>query len=280
VIFFSIILHLTNRYTWNVSAQEDVKVYSFFFMPGGGYHGKHSPNAFTRTYCGFMKDLFGYDITIVDKPVSKASKSNIVWALNSWQKPMRKPERNKKTVIACRSIIDALHDETTDITIVSSSFGTVLAAQVGIMLADYLINTGKERPDVNLVMGASMVSKESKLYCKLGELRNEGKINRIIYDELQDPGDSATGICGKSRMGAYARGLRMSFVIFGKYKGQPSILNNNPNTGHLHLKRAQSVEKAENFLKVTLVEYGLAGQEIKEKAVEMLKKQEFEDTIQ
>ena len=63
----------------------------------------------------------------------------------------------------------------------------------------------------------------------------------------------------------------MSFVVFGKYKGQPSILNNNPNTGHLHLQRAQSEEKAENFLVVTLIDYELAGQEIKVKAIEILR---------
>ena len=272
VILLSAILHLANPYTREVSAQDEVKAYSFFFIPGGGYYGKHSPNEFTRSYCGFMKDLFGDDFTIIDKPLSKASISNVIWALNKGQKPLRKPEKNKKTVIACRCIMGALHDETTDITIVSSSFGTVLTAQIGIMLADHFIKTGKKIPDINLVMGASMVAKESKLYCKLTELRNEEKISRIIYDELQDPGDSATGICGKSRVGAYARSLRMSFVIFGKYKGQPSILNNNPNTGHLHLKRAQSVEKAEDFLNVTLIKYELAGQEIKEKAGELLKK--------
>jgi hypothetical protein len=272
MILLSVILHLANPYTRDVSAQEDLKRHSFFFIPGGAYYGKYSPNAFTRTYCNVMNDLLGEDFTIIDEPVSKSSIHNVSWALSRGQKPMRKPEKNRKTGIAFMNILEGLHEETTDISIVSSSFGTALTAQVGIMLADFFSIAGKERPDINLVLGASMVSKASKLYCKLEELRNEGKITTIIYDELQDPGDNVTGMCGKSRVGAYARGLRMSFVIFGKYKGQPSILNNNPQTGHLHLQRAQSEEKAEKFLEVTLIEYALAGEEIREKAMEMLKK--------
>jgi hypothetical protein len=257
--------------TVDVSAQEDLKRHSFFFIPGGAYYGKYSPNAFTRAYCNAMNDLLGENFTIIDEPLSKSSVSNVSWALSRGQKPMRKPEKNRKTGIAFMNIIDGLHDDTSDISIVSSSFGTALTAQVGIMLADFFSNAGQERPCINLVMGASMVSKESKLYCKLEELRNERKITTIVYDELQDPGDNVTGMCGKSRVGAYIRGLRMSFVIFGKYKGQPSILNNNPQTGHIHLQRAQSEEKAEKFLEVTLIEYALAGEEIRKKAMEMLK---------
>ncbi len=273
VILLSIILDVANPYTRSVSAQEDFEIHSFFFIPGGAYHGKNSPNAFTRTYCDAMNDLLGEDFKIIDDAVSKSSVRNVAWALSRGQKPMRKPARNKKTVIAYMSILEALHGDTKDISIVSSSFGTALTAQVGIMLADYFVNSGKERPDINLVMGASMVSKESKLYHRLEELRNEGMLTTLIYDELQDPGDNVTGMCGRSRVGAYARGLRMSFVIFGKYKGQPSILNNNPRTGHLHLQRAQSEEKAEKFLEVTLIEYALAGEGIREKAMEMLKQQ-------
>jgi hypothetical protein len=218
-----------------------------------------------------MNDLLGEDFKIIDEVVSKSSISNVAWALSRGQKPMRKPEKNKKTVIAYKTILEALHDETSDINIVSSSFGTALTAQVGIMLADFFGSSGKEKPDINLVMGASMISKESRLYRRLEELSNQGMLTTLIYDELQDPGDNVTGMCGKSRVGAYARGLRMSFVIFGKYQGQPSILNNNPQTGHLHLQRAQSEEKAEKFLEVTLIEYALAGEEIREKAMEMLK---------
>jgi len=272
VILLSMILHLANPYTRDVSAQEDFSNHSFFFIPGGAYHGKNSPNAFTRTYCGFMNDLLGEDFKIIEEAVSKSSIKNVAWALSRGQKPMRNPERNKKTEIAFRIITDALHDETSDISIVSSSFGTALTAQVGIMLADFYVSSGRERPDINLVLGASMVSKESKLYRRLEELKKEGMVATLIYDELQDPGDNVTGMCGKSRVGAYARGLRMSFVIFGKYKGQPSILNNNPQTGHIHLQRAQSEEKAGKFLEVTLIEYALAGEGIKEKAMEMLKK--------
>lgn len=271
VILLAMMLHLVNPYARDASAQDDFKIHSFFFIPGGAYHGKNSPNAFTQTYCNTMSDLLGEGFTIIDEAVSRSSVSNVAWALSRGQKPMRKPEHDKKTVIAFRSIIEALHEETSDINIVSSSFGTALTAQVGIMLAEFFNNPGSERPDINLVLGASMVSKDSKLYHKLEELRNEGMLTTLIYDELQDLGDSVTGMCGKSRVGAFARGLRMSFVIFGKYKGQPSILNNNPQTGHLHLQRAQSEEKARMFLEVTLVDYALAGEEMKEKAMGMLR---------
>ncbi len=272
MILLSAILHLANPYTRDISAQEDVKTHRFFFIPGGAYFSKYSPNAFTLTYCSIMNEFLGEDFTIIDEPVSKSSINNVVWALSRGQKPMRKPEKNKKSGIAFVKIMEGLHDDTSDISIVSSSFSTALTAQVGIMLADFFSRTGKEGPGINLVMGASMVSKSSELYWRLEELQNEGRITSIVYDELQDPGDNVTGMCGKSRVGAFARGLRMSFVIFGKYKGQPSILNNNPQTGHLHLQRAQSAEKAERYLEVTLIEYALAGEEIREKAMEMLMK--------
>lgn len=272
VIFLSVLFHLANPSARDVSAQGDLKIHSFFFIPGGAYHGKNSPNAFTRTYCGIMNDLLGEDFKIIDEPVSKSSIRNVAWALSRGQKPMRKPEKDEKTMIAFMSIMGALHEETSDINIVSSSFGTALTAQVGIMLADFFITTGKQNPEINLVMGASMVSRESKLYHKLEELRNEGSLNTLIYDELQDPGDNVTGMCGNSRVAAFAKGLRMSFVIFGKYQGQPSILNNNPQTGHLHLQRAQSGEKAEKFLEVTLIDYALAGDELRGKAMEILRK--------
>ncbi|MCU0457646.1 MAG: hypothetical protein MUE37_00955 [Bacteroidales bacterium] len=271
VILLSMILHMANPYARDISAQDDLKTHCFFFIPGGAYHGKYSPNAFTRTYCSIMKDLMGEDFTIIDEAVSRSCVRNVAWALSRGQKPMRNPERNEKTEKVFMTILGALHDETSDINIVSSSFGTALTAQVGIMLADYFIKTGREIPDINLVMGSSMISKESKLYCKLEEFRKEGILTTLIYDELQDPGDNVTGMCGKSRVCAFARGLRMSFVIFGKYKGQPSILNNNPQTGHLHLQRAQSEEKAEKFLEVTLIDYALAGEVIRERAMEMLK---------
>ena len=272
VISLSIILHLTNIYSRDVLAQEEHNIHSFFFIPGGAYHGKNSPNEFTRTYCGMMNELLGDDFKIIDEAVSKSSIRNVAWALSRGQKPMRKPEKDEKTMIAFMSIMGALHEETSDINIVSSSFGTALTAQVGIMLADFFITTGKQNPEINLVMGASMVSRDSKLYHKLEELRIEGRLNTLIYDELQDPGDNVTGMCGKSRVAAFAKGLRMSFVIFGKYQGQPSILNNNPQTGHLHLQRAQSGEKAEKFLEVTLIDYALAGDELRGKAMEMLRK--------
>lgn len=270
VILLSLVLLLANPYTRDISAQEDLRTHRFFFIPGGAYYGKYSPNTFTRTYCDFMKEILGENFTIIDEVVSKSSISNVTWALSRGQKPMRRPEENKKTGIAFSKIMESLRDETSEISIVSSSFGTVLTAQVGIMLADYFFNTGKESPDINLVMGASMVSKKSELYCRLEELRDEGSLSTLIYDELQDPGDNVTGMCGRSRVGAFARGVRMSFVFFGKYKGQPSILNNNPQTGHLHLQRAQSEEKAKKFLEVTLIDYSLAGEEIREKAMEML----------
>lgn len=276
VILLSVMFYLANPYSRDVSAQDDIKIHSFFFIPGGAYHGKKSPNSFTRTYCNAMNELLGEDFTIIDDAISKSSISNVAWALSRGQKPMRRPEKNKKTVIAFTGIMEALHDKTSDINIVSSSFGTALTAQVGIMLADFFNNCGREKPEINLVMGASMISKESKLYNKLEELRIEGMLTNIVYDELQDPGDNVTGMCGKTRVGAYARGLRMSFVIFGRYKGQPSILNNNPQTGHLHLQRAQSEEKAKKFLEVTLIEYALAGEEIREKAMEMLNELESE----
>lgn len=59
----------------------------------------------------------------------------------------------------------------------------------------------------NLILGGSPVAKDSKLFKKLENLKAEGKIGEIVYEDAQLPGDKVSGMGGKSVFGAIFRGM-------------------------------------------------------------------------
>lgn len=242
----------------------------FYFFPGGGYYGRHSPNAFTHTFCSYMEALLENDFVVVTEPISRITAINVAWALWYGQKPLSRPQKNKKTRLAFERIMSEPHPKSGQINIIASSYGTTLAAQMAIAVADHYSNAGLEQPEINLIFGASMISKKSKLFRKLDELRAEGVIGLIVYDELQDHGDNVTGMCGSSRPQGIMNAWNIAFVMGGNYKGQPSILNNHPFEGHIHLQRAQSAEKGKDFVRIILVDYALAGPHIRNNTIKVL----------
>lgn len=246
----------------------------FYFFPGGGYYGRHSPNTFTYTFCCYMEALLENEFVVVTEPISRITAGNVVWALWYGQKPLSQPQKNKKARLAFERIMSEPHPKNGQIIIISSSYGTTLAAQTAIAVADYYRQAGLEPPKINLFFGASMISKKSKLFRKLEELRAEGVIGLIVYDELQDVGDNVTGMCGNSKLGAFLKAFEMAWVFVENYQGQPSILNNHPYHGHIHHQRAQSIDKGKEFVSVILIDYEMSGPKIRERATEVVSQRE------
>ena len=241
----------------------------FYFIPGAGYYGKYAPNVYTITMCSYLESLLGEDFCIIEEPVSQSTVTNVVWALIYGQHPMRHPEKNRKVKLAFDRILADSLDHAGQITIIASSFGTILASQLAISLAGGN-NPLLHHPELNLVMGSSLLCKDSELFHELKALQHDGFIQYFVYDELQDAGDNTAGMCGKSRMEAFFNAIRITFVLDKGYRGQPSILNNHPNKGHIHLQRAQSIKKGKDYVKVILVDYALAGPRIRERTREAL----------
>lgn len=176
-------------------------------------------------------------------------------------------------MLAFERILADTNQQADQINIVSSSFGTVLASQLAIKLARFYEDKPAQ-PEINLILGASMLEKDSKLFQELIKFQQEGSIVCIIHDELQDEGDNVNGMCGKSRLQAFANAFKIACVFGGNYLGQPSILNNHPNKGHIHLQRAQSVQKGKDFVEVSLIDYELGGPRIRERALEIMSQRE------
>ena len=172
--------------------------------------------------------------------------------------------------MSASKFIDSLKlEENAVMTLVSSSCGTVVSAQ----LALYMVRKRNSTPDsplrLNLVFGSSMLSKKSRLYMELEKLSANGVIGSIAYDGFQFPGDHVTGMCGKSRVYAIAEALRMAFPL-GKYSGHASIFNHDPVSGNLHRVGEASPERVRDYVRQTLVTLALAGPEYRIRAESVL----------
>ena len=206
-----------------------------------------------------MDELLGHRFSVIEGIYHPSPLMNVIWALNRAQEPLRFPERNPVIASSVRQIESCPMTSTSVLTIVSSSYGSVVAGQVGCYLAERHRNERIFSQPFNIALGASMISERSGLFKKLHHYQDLGIINKIIYHELQDQGDNSNGIGGVSKLEAYANGLGICFPFFSpKHKG-PSFLNSHPEKGHLHRVRAQSVQKARDFRKVLLDDFGLEG---------------------
>lgn len=228
----------------------------FFFFAGGDYQSGN-PNAFTSNFIRHLEEALGHRFSVIKGIYHPRPIRNVLWAIIRAQEPVRQPGSDR---ILSTSFNQIRHDEAvsqSQLVIVSSSYGSVVAAQVACMLAEEHSARPFLHKPFHLALGASMVSKESGLYRRLVHHQQQGIIDKLIYDELQDEGDNSTGIGGRTWMEACLNGLGICFPAFTrKYRG-PSFLNNHPQKGHLHRVRAQSVQKAHDFRKVIFDDYGL-----------------------
>ena len=246
--------------------------YMVWFFAGGESRDDKF-NVFTGSFIRFMKQILGDDFDLVKGIYFSIPMLNVAWALNNSQSPVADPRKNRITEVAMQQLISDSCFPDTRLVIVSSSSGSVVAAQAACYLAernsDWLI---LQKP-FDLALGATMISKDSEIYRRLLEYKKKGIIGKLVYDDLQDEGDSSNAIGGTSRRQAWANAFGLIVPFFSRKFSGPSFLNTNPIKGHLHRRRSQTVQKAFDFVGVLLVKHNLAGDHYREKAKLLLEEE-------
>jgi hypothetical protein len=244
-------------------------LHRFFFFAGGD-HREGEGNVFTANFIHYLSDILGARFSLIKGIYHSGTLLNVIWALNHAQKPKKYPERNRIIFSSVNQILSDPLTAHSAVTLVSSSYGSVVAAQAACYLAQRQLHENILNQPFNLALGASMVSKRSDLYAKLLLYQKNGIIGTIIYDELQDAGDNSIGIGGSTRFEGFANGLGICFPFLTLKYERPSFLNADPVSGHVHRVRSQSLQKSKDFLRIILIDYRLGGDESKIKADKML----------
>jgi hypothetical protein len=253
----------------NVSINIKDKYKVWFFA--GGETGDNKFNVFTGSFIRLMKQILEDDFDFIRGIYFKTAMMNVIWALNNAQKPVPDPENQKITASAFRQITTEGLSPDTQLIIVSSSSGSVVAAQTACFLAQKNMNNIYFRKPFHVVLGASMVSPRSDLYMKLLHYQNEGIIGTIIHEEVQDEGDTAAGVGGTTRGEAYRNAFGLMIPVLSRSFHGPSFLNTHPEKGHIHRKRSMTVQKAIDYINIILIRNQLAGEHYKDIAEKTLK---------
>jgi hypothetical protein len=239
--------------------------YMVWFFAGGESRDDKF-NVFTGSFIRFMKQILEDDFDLVKGIYFSMPMLNVAWALNHAQRPVLNPRKYWITEAAMQQLIPDSFFPDTRLVIVSSSSGSIVAAQAACYLAernrDWLIL----RQPFDVALGATMISKESEIFLKLLEYQKKGIIGKIIYDDLQDEGDSSNGVGGTSRCQAWTNAFGLMFPWLSRRFSGPSFLNTHPIKGHLHRRRSKTIRKALDFVEVLLVKHNLAGDHYREKA--------------
>jgi hypothetical protein len=232
----------------------------------GGETRDNKFNVFTGSFIRLMKQILEEDFDYIKGIYFTTPMMNVAWALNNSQKPIADPGKNRIIDVAFRQLISNNYSPDTQLIIVSSSTGSVIAAQTACYLAEKNENNLLFTKPFHLALGSSMISTHSTLFKQLSHYQKKGQIGKLIHNELQDEGDNSTGAGSTSRFRAWlnAIGLMAPYLSW-KHKG-PSFLNTHPENGHLHRKRSQTVQKAIDYIHVILIKYHLAGDNYLERA--------------
>jgi hypothetical protein len=217
-----------------------------------------------------MREIMESGFLILHDTKKAGSVNNVFWALWHAQYPLKNPEHDKRIAGSINWLVSCSLSRKSEITLVSSSYGTVVAAQLALYLVKNRERLGLSPEPLNLVFASSMISKESRLFNELEALKSKKLIGAIVYDDLQYPGDNVTGMCGKTRLQAIREVRRIAFPLAGTYKGQPSILNKDPLNGHVHRKRELSTDKVNDYIAKPLVDHELAGPYYRARALNYL----------
>jgi hypothetical protein len=255
------ILETINTYTDN---RKD-KVMVWFFAGGETMDDKF--NVFTGSFIRLMKQIMDKNFDYIKGIYYRMPMMNVIWALNHAQRPITvNRKKNRFQEVAYRQLISAGLTPDTQLVMVSSSTGSVIAAQTACYLAEKNRENYFLKRPFHLALGASLISKESELFRKLDNYHKEGMIGKFIHDDLQDERDNSSGVGGKTQGEAFANAFGLMLPVFSrKYQG-PSFLNTHPVKGHLHRRRSQTVRKALDFINILLVKHNLAGDFYQEKA--------------
>jgi len=243
--------------------------YKVFFFAGAETTDKKF-NLFTRSFIRLISQIFKDDFELIKGVNYKFPIMNVIWALNNAQAPIVHPENQKVTIAGYEQIAASIPSPDTQIIIISSSSGSIVAAQTACYLAQKNKSDNLFKKPFHLVLGASMIASESDLFRQLTNYQKEGAIGIILHDEVQDEGDTSAGVGGLSRGEAYRNAFGLIFPYFsGKFKS-PSFLNTHPEKGHIHRKRSKTVQKAIDYVRIILIENNLAGELYREKAISVL----------
>lgn len=243
--------------------------YKVWFF-AGGESGNNKFNVFTGSFIRLMRQILENDFELVKGIYYRLPVSNVVWALNHSQKPVTNPQGSRIIEAAFQQITHEASLPGTQIVIVSSSSGSVVAAQAACFLAKKHKEKQIFAKPFHIALGATMISKESELFALLLKYQDEGIISKIIYDDLQDEGDSSNGVGSTTRVKAWANAFGLMFPWFSKKYMRPSFLNTNPVRGHLHRRRSQTLRKALDFVEVILVKHNLAGDHYRQRVLSVL----------
>lgn len=195
---------------------------------------------------------------------------NVIWALNHAQKPISNHNKTALPEVAFRQIMSAGLTADTQLVMVSSSTGSIVAAQTACHLAEKIRKNSLAAKQFHLALGASMISIESDLFKRLEDYNHEGTIRKFIYEDLQDAGDNTLGVGGKTIGEAYSNAFGLMFpALSGKFNG-PSFLNIHPEKGHIHRRRSQTLRKALDYIDILLVKHNLAGDYYRDRALKVI----------
>ncbi|MCU0460584.1 MAG: hypothetical protein MUF36_01010 [Bacteroidales bacterium] len=247
------------------------KTMVWFFA--GGETDDNKFNVFTGSFIRLMKEIMGNEFELIKGVYFKTSIMNVAWALNHSQKPIMNPGRNRITDRAFNQLISYGYTPDTQMIMVSSSSGSVVAAQTACYLAEKNREKLLFKKPFHLALGACMVSTESELFKLLKSYQKRGHLGKLVHDELQDEDDNANGVGSTTRFYAWMNALGLMMPWFSWKHSGPSFLNTHPVKGHLHRRRSQTVRKALDFIDVLLVKYNLAGDFYKEKAKEVISRE-------
>lgn len=246
--------------------------HQFYFFAGGDYKPGHG-NAFTANFIRYLGLIMEHRFSVINGIYHPWPLVNVIWALNRAQEPEKKPHRN---AIISRSVNQILSDPRSrkaEVTLLSSSYGSVVAAQTACCLAGLQLSENKLKLPFNVALGASIVNTESALYKNLLHYRDKGAIKTILYDDLQDEGDNSKGVGGRTSLEAYANGLGICFPMLSPVHSGPSFLSTHPVKGHLHRVRSHSIQKARDFVQTILIDHRMGGEEAMERAERLLEEE-------
>ncbi len=250
---------------------EKRKVMVWFFAGGETRDDKF--NVFTGSFIRLMKLIMEQDFDYVKGIYFRLPMMNVIWALNHAQRPISNHKVNGFPAVAYHQMISTGLTPDTQLVILSSSCGSVIAAQAACYLAERNRDNCFLNKPFHLALGSSLISKESELFKRLENYHKEGVIGKFIHDDLQDEGDNSFGIGGITKKEAYLNVFGIILPVFSKkYKG-PSFLNTHPQKGHLHRRRSQTVRKALDYIDVLFIKHKLAGDQYCQKAKMLIEKE-------
>lgn len=227
-------------------------------------------NVFTGSFIRLMKQILNKDFEHIRGIYFATPMRNVIWALNHAQRPINGSGSSRITDEAFRQLTSGITDHDTQLTIVASSSGSVVAAQTACLLAERNRNKKYYNKPFHLALGACLVSKESELFGNLAEHQKNGIIGQIIYDELQDEGDDTLGVGSTTRGRAWSNALGLMVPCFSSKYHWPSFLNTHPEKGHIHRRRSQTLQKAIDYIDVILIKNNLAGDHYRDKAKDII----------